>query len=200
MTVPHRRTAARAAAAPRALFAAATAALFALAALVWFAAAARAELPAGSAAADFTAEGAMAGEPYAFHLAAALEQGPVVMYFFPAAFTPGCNVEAALFAQAAEEFADLGATLVGLTAGNVERLAEFSDSHCAGAFPVAAVDGDVIAAYDVALAQRPELTRRTSYVIAPDATVIFAYTDMNPNEHVTRTLAALREWAESQGE
>ena len=124
----------------------------------------------------------------------------VVLYFFPAAFTPGCNIEAALFAENAAEFEAEGATLIGATAGNTDRLAEFSEEHCASAFPVAAVERDVVRDYEVGMTFRPGWTNRTSMVIAPDGTILHTFTDSGPNDHVNETLTALRDWKASQGE
>jgi peroxiredoxin Q/BCP len=147
----------------------------------------------GDIAPEFQADGFLGGEAFHFDLADALSNGPVVMYFFPAAFTGGCNVEAALFAESAADFAAAGATLIGVTAGNTDRLSEFSEAHCASAFPVAAVDSDVISAYGVGLLLRPGWTSRTSYVIAGDGTIAFKHSEMNPDQHVTLTLAALHD-------
>jgi len=145
----------------------------------------------GDTAPVFEADGFLGGEAFHFDLAEALSQGPVVMYFFPAAFTGGCNVEAALFAESAAEFAAAGATLIGLTAGNTDRLSEFSEAHCASAFPVAAVDRETVSAYGVGLMLGSGWTSRTSYVIAQDGEIAFRHSEMNPDRHVTLTLAAL---------
>src|SRR6185436_6093072 len=93
-----------------------------------------------------------------------------------------------------DDFEAQHASVIGLTAGNTERLAEFSVSECRSRFPVAAATPEQIRAYDAVLAIRPNLSDRTSYVIAPDGHVIFALTSMNPVEHVTQTLAAVRTW------
>ena len=118
----------------------------------------------------------------------------MVVYFFPAANTPGCNVEAALFSQAIDKFKAHGATVIGVTAGNVDQLAAFSSDTetCGGKFAVAADTGAKIAAdYDAVLDKKPEWADRTSYVIAPDGTVAAAYSDLNPNRHVREMLAAV---------
>ncbi|WP_417476760.1 peroxiredoxin [Maricaulis sp.] len=153
----------------------------------------------GDVAPQFQADGFLGGEAFHFDLAEALSEGPVVMYFFPAAFTGGCNIEAALFAESAAEFTAAGATLIGLTAGNTDRLSEFSEAHCASAFPVAAVDRETVSAYSVGLMMRPGWTNRTSYVIAADGEIAFKHTDNNPNEHVTLTLDALHALAPDAG-
>ncbi|WP_417494953.1 redoxin domain-containing protein [Maricaulis sp.] len=169
--------------------------LASLAVTACLAAPAFAEPEVGDTAPLFQADGFLGGEAFHFDLGDALANGPVVMYFFPAAFTGGCNVEAAMFAESAAEFTAAGATLIGLTAGNTDRLSEFSEAHCASAFPVAAVDRETVSAYGVGLMMRPGWTSRTSYVLAADGTIAFKHSEMNPNEHVTLTLAALHDLA-----
>ena len=108
--------------------------LFALAALgaATLALPAQAALEVGAKAPDFTAPAYLAGEPFTFRLADALAKGPVVVYFFPAAHTPGCNIEAHLFSEAIDEFKAQGASVIGVTAGNTDQLADFSKEteHC----------------------------------------------------------------------
>ncbi|KGM57800.1 hypothetical protein N799_01150 [Lysobacter arseniciresistens ZS79] len=159
-----------------------------------FASPALAELKPGDTAPAFTAPAYLAGEAFTFKLADALAKGPVVVYFFPAANTPGCNVEAALFSQVIEKFRTHGASVIGVTAGNVDQLAEFSSNTetCAGKFPVAADTGAKIAAeYDAVLDKKPEWADRTSYTVAPDGTIAAVYSDANPNRHVREMLAAV---------
>jgi peroxiredoxin len=153
-----------------------------------------AALDPGAQAPDFSAPAYLAGEPFTFKLADALAKGPVVVYFFPAAHTPGCNLEAALFSQAIDKFKAHHATVIGVTAGNVDQLADFSreTEHCGGKFPVAADPGAKIAAqYDAVLEQKPGWSNRTSYVIAPSGKVVHAYSELNPNRHVAESLQAL---------
>lgn len=155
-----------------------------------------AALAPGAVAPVFAAPGAMAGKPYNVNLKAALKKGPVVLYFFPAAFTGGCNAEAAAFAAALPDFTAAGATVIGMTAGNVDQLARFSSEHCAGKFAVAAASPAVIKGYDVLL-KKPDgtpttYTTRTSYVIARNGHIVFAHTDMNPGDHIRLTLDAVR--------
>ena len=169
----------------------ATATLLALAVL---SPAALAALKPGAAAPMFSAPAYLAGKPFTYDLKAALKQGPVVVYFFPAAFTSGCNVEAAAFSQAVDKFKAAGATVIGVTAGNTDRLAEFSKDteKCAGKFPVAADDGAKIAkSYDATMMMKPDLSSRTSYVIARDGSIAFVHDAMNPNQHVKETLDAV---------
>jgi peroxiredoxin len=163
------------------------------------AAPAYAALQPGATAPDFTAPGAMAGESFTFSLKEALKHGPVVLYFYPAAFTSGCTVEAHDFAEAADQYKALGATLIGVTAGNTDRLVEFSKSDCRSKFPTAAVTPAIIKAYDTVLAQKPDWSDRTSYVIAPDGKIIFTYSNLDPSKHVELTLDALKKWKDAHG-
>jgi peroxiredoxin len=156
-----------------------------------------AALPVGASAPKFTADGYQAGAPIKFDLAAALKKGPVVLYFFPAAHTNGCNIEAHLFADAIDRFKAQGATVIGVTAGNLDQLADFSKEteHCSGKFPVAADPNALIAkSYDASLALRPGWSDRTSYVIAPDDKIILAFSDLKPDDHVAKTLDAVTQW------
>jgi peroxiredoxin len=169
--------------------------LLATAAMALFALPSHAALKAGAAAPDFTAQASQGGKTFPFRLSDALKKGPVVLYFFPAAFTSGCTIEAHEFADATAEYQKLGATVIGVTAGNINRLAEFSVSECRSKFAVAADPAAAIAkTYDATLAVFPGHSDRTSYVITPDDKVIFAYSDLKPDEHVTRTLDALKSW------
>lgn len=163
-----------------------------LAAIAAIAAPAAAELEPGDAAADFTVEGFQAGEPVSFTLSEALSEGPVVVFFFPAAFTSGCEAQAASFAEAIDQFEAEGARVIGITGGNTDRLAEFSTQHCASAFPVFAIGEGMMRDYDVGLLMRPGWTSRTSYVIDQDSTIALTWSEMNPYEHVDRTIAAVR--------
>lgn len=161
-------------------------------------AAASAALPVGAKAPDFSTKGALAGKPFALNLKAQLKHGPVVLYFFPKAFTQGCTLEAHAFSEASEDFKKAGARVIGLSADDYPTLAKFSVEACRNAFPVATASPATIKAYDVVLAQKPELSDRTSYVIAPDGTILYAHSDMNWRDHVQNTLKAVREWKAKQ--
>lgn len=157
--------------------------------------AADAALKPGSKAPEFSAPAYLAGAPFNFKLTDALRNGPVVVYFFPAAFTPGCNIEAHLFSQAVDQFKASGATVIGVTAGNTEQLAEFSrdTKTCGGKFPVAAdPDAKIAGEYDTRMENKPQLAARTSYVIDTKGNIAHAYTNANPNDHVKQTLDAVR--------
>jgi peroxiredoxin Q/BCP len=156
---------------------------------------AHAALAVGAKAPDFAVKAAQAGKAFDFSLADALKRGPVVLYFFPAAFTPGCTVEAHDFAEATDKFAALGATVIGVTSGNADRVTEFSSVECRNKFAVAAdPDQKVIKEYDAVLKQKPEYSDRTSYVIAPDHTILMVYTDLNPDKHVDMSMDAVKKW------
>jgi len=156
---------------------------------------AEAALSVGTKAPDFDVKAALGGKEFDFSLAQALKKGPVVLYFFPAAFTKGCTIEAHDFAEATDRFNGLGATLIGVTAGNADRVAEFSSVECRNKFAVAAdADEKVIKAYDVVLPQKPEWSNRTSFVIAPDGKIIFEYSNLDPSSHVALTMQAVEDW------
>jgi thioredoxin-dependent peroxiredoxin len=157
-----------------------------------------AALTVGAKAPDFSTKAALGGKEFTFSLADALKKGPVVLYFFPAAFTPGCTQEAHDFAEASDKFAALGATVIGVTAGNANRVTEFSSVECRNKFAVAAdPDQKVIKEYDAVLKKKPEWSDRTSYVIAPDGSILMTYTNLDPSEHVSRTMAAVKAWREA---
>ena len=171
-------------------FAAATGLALACAAL---APSASAALKAGDKAPAFKAPAYLAGNPFQFDLADALKKGPVVVYFFPAAHTSGCNLEAHLFSEATDKFKAQGVSVVGVTAGNVDQLADFSKEteHCGGKFAVAADPGAKIAAqYDAVLAKKPEWSDRTSYLIDASGRIVAVHSDPNPNLHVKSMLDA----------
>lgn len=173
--------------------------LAAAVAQAWLAVPALAVLPVGQAAPDFTTDAALAGQPFKFSLSAALKKGPVVLYFYPKAFTSGCTVEAHLFAQAADRFKALGASVVGVSNDDIDTLKKFSIAECRNQFAVAAdQDQKIIKAYDAKLWFAPGMADRVSYVITPDAKVLYVFSEMNPEHHVENTLKALEAWAAKQ--
>ena len=147
--------------------------------------------------ADFVTQASIGGKVFTYSLADALKKGPVVLYFYPAAFTPGCTIEAHDFAEAIDKYRALGATVIGVSHDDIEKLNRFSVSECRSKFPVAAdPDQRIMRSYDAILAAKPEYANRTSYVISPGGEIIYAYTDLHPDKHVENTLEALRKWAE----
>lgn len=153
---------------------------------------AAAALPAGSKAPDFVTIGALAGTPFKVHLKDQLRHGPVVLYFFPKAFTQGCTLEAHAFSEASAEFAKLGARVIGMSRDDLPTLEKFSVEECRNAFPVATATAATAKAYDVAWAAHPGVTTRTSYVIAPNGRIVMVHDDPDWSQHVRRALAAVK--------
>jgi peroxiredoxin Q/BCP len=152
-----------------------------------------AALPDGAPAPALTAQGALAGKMQTFSLKDALKRGPVVLYFFPAAFTKGCTLEAHDFAEATDTFKQYGATVVGVTAGNIDRVADFSSLECRNKFLVAAdPDARIAARYEAKNQGAPAISSRTSYVIAQNGKIVASYTDNNPDKHVQVMLDAVK--------
>jgi len=157
--------------------------------------AAWAALDVGDKAPDFSVPAALAGKQYKFSLAESLAKGPVVLYFFPAAFSAGCSAEAHEFAEATAKFEELGATVVGVSTDDIETQVKFSTQACQGKFAVASDSAKtVIKSYDAAMMIMPDYANRVSYVIAPDHSIVYNYQSLNPSKHVEKTLAALRDW------
>ena len=156
-----------------------------------------AALKPGAQAPDFTARASLGGKEFDFSLAEALSRGPVVLYFYPAAFTPGCTIEAHAFAEAIDKYKALGASVIGVSSDDIATLNKFSVSECRSKFPVAAdADKKIMTAYDARLALG--YANRTSYVIAPDGRIIYEYTALDPSQHVENTLDALQKWKAGQ--
>ncbi len=152
---------------------------------------AMATLSEGAPAPDFTAQASLGGKEFTFSLADALKKGPVVLYFYPAAFTKGCTIEAHEFAANIDRFKAMHATVIGVSHDDIGTLNKFSVSECQSKFPVAAdPELKVIKAYDTLVAFK--FANRTSYVIAPGGKVLYTFTDGNPDHHVENTLAAVK--------
>src|SRR6476469_939689 len=164
----------------------------ALAAATIIAAPASAALKVGDKAPDFTTTGAVGGKEFKIHLSDQLRKGPVVLYFFPKAFTSGCTSEAHAFSESIGDFKKAGAQVIGMSGDNLKTLHEFSSKECRSAFPVATATPQIQKAYDVAWAEHPGLTTRTSYVIGKDGKVAMVHDDLNFSEHVAKTLAAVK--------
>lgn len=167
-----------------------------------------AALKTGEAAPDFSAQASLAGKEFHFSLQDALKKGPAVVYFYPSAYTKGCDLEAHTFAENKEKFDAAGATIIGVSADSIERLNAFSadPEYCAGKFPVASDPGHKIAdSYHLsAQGARPgfkdvrgveinhEFIERTTFVIGKDhkviATLSSADDKLTPDQHVTKAL------------
>jgi len=154
---------------------------------------ASAALKVGDTAPDFTAPATLGGKEFTFHLKDALRKGPVVVYFYPAAFTKGCTIEAHDFAQAMPDYRAAGASVIGVSHDDIATLDKFSVSECQSKFPVAADrDRHIMKSYDAALGFLTPYASRTSYVVTMDGRIAFAYDSMNPDRHVAGTLKAVR--------
>ena len=171
-----------------------------------------AAMTAGEAAPDFTLKGSLAGKDFTFNLKSALAKGPVVVYFFPSAYTAGCDAQAHAFAEESAKFAAAGASIIGVSADSVERLHVFSadPAFCAGKFPIAS-DADIKVATSYKLDARPAsatakdirgelighaFIERVTYVIGRDgkvvATMSSAADKLSPVEHVEKSLAMVQ--------
>lgn len=178
-----------------------------------------AALKQGDKAPDFSAKASLAGKEFSFSLKDALKKGPVVVYFYPSAFTGGCNIEAHTFAVNKEKFDAAGATIIGVSRDSLTRLHAFSSDpeYCAGKFPVASdADGSIATSYNLNVVNKRaglkdsrgqeiehELTERTTFVITPDnkivATLSSADDKIGPADHVEKSLAMVKQLAESRG-
>jgi peroxiredoxin len=154
---------------------------------------AMAALDVGTTAPNFTTKASLGGQVFTFSLADALKKGPVVLYFYPAAFSYGCTIEAHDFAEAVDQYKALGATVIGVSHDDIDTLNKFSVSECRSKFAVAAdEDQSIMKAYDATLWLKPDYANRVSYVISTDGKVIYQYTSLNPDKHVANTLDALK--------
>lgn len=171
-----------------------------------------AALKPGAVAPDFSVQASQAGKDFNFALKDALKKGPVVVYFYPSAFTEGCDLEAHTFATKRADFDAAGATIIGVSADSLKRLDAFSSDpkYCAGKFPVASdASGKIAASYDLKPdAAQPGMTDvrgvaidhdfipRTTYVIASDGRIVAVFSSqadhMRPDEHVTKSLAIVQ--------
>jgi thioredoxin-dependent peroxiredoxin len=169
---------------------------------------AMAALKVGDSAPRFTAQASRAGKVFTFSLQKALRKGPVVVYFYPSAYTGGCDLEAHTFAVDSEKFATAGATIIGVSLDSIERLKAFSadPKYCAGKFPTASDTGGAISkSYDVEVHQGQAglkdvrgieighgFADRTTFVIARDGKIVTVISNVSPAEHVAKALEVVR--------
>jgi peroxiredoxin len=173
---------------------------------------AHAALKSGAAAPDFTAPASLAGKQFDFSLAEARKKGPVVVYFYPSAYTGGCNVQARAFAEEADNYKQAGATIIGVSQDGIARLNAFSadPEYCAGKFPVASdADGAISKSFDLKTMQgKPGMkdtrgadidhafTERTTFVIGSDgkiAAVLSSADDkIAPVDHAAKALEIVK--------
>lgn len=169
--------------------------MLALAATFVVASPANAALQVGAKAPEFVTTGAVGGKAFRLDLAQQLRKGPVVLYFFPKAFTSGCTAEAHAFAESIGQFHKAGAQVIGMSADDLPTLQRFSVAECRKAFPVATATAPIIKEYDVSLpmvGKLTNITNRTSYVIDRNGRIVMVHSDMDFSKHVAKTLAAVR--------
>jgi peroxiredoxin len=174
-----------------------------------------AALKMGDTAPDFSARASLAGKEFSYSLKDALTKGPVVVYFYPSAYTGGCNLQAHTFSENAGQFAAAGASVIGVSGDSIERLNAFSadPQYCAGKVAVASdADGAIAKSFDLTTKAAPAdmkdtrgvvvdhgLTERTTFVVTPDhkiaATLSSAADKITPAEHVEKALAVVKELA-----
>jgi peroxiredoxin Q/BCP len=159
-----------------------------------------AALKPGDKAPMFKIHAALAGKEFTFSLAEALKTGPVVVYFYPKAFTSGCTAEAHEFAEAMDKFHALGASVIGISNDDIQTVTKFSSSECRNKFPVAAdSDQRVMEAYDSVMMGFMPYANRTSYVVTPDGRIDYEYTALDYANHVANTLTAIKVWKAKHG-
>jgi len=157
-----------------------------------------AALDVGDRAPNFAIPAALGGKVFTFSLQESLAKGPVVLYFFPLAFSQDCSIEAHQFAEATAQFQALGASVVGVSTDDIDTLSKFSTQACQSKFAVASDESKkVVTSYDAVWRTRPEWANRISYVIAPDGSVVYNYVSLNPERHVEKTLRAVQDWAKA---
>ena len=172
-----------------------------------------AALKKGDGAPDFSAAASLAGKEFTFSLKDSLKKGPVVVYFYPSAYTGGCNLEARSFAESKDKFDAVGATIVGVSHDSIARLNDFSadPEYCGGKFPVASdPDGKIAKSFDLKVMEgKPgfkdtrgveinhAFTERTTFVVSPDgkivATLSSADDNIAPADHAGKSLAVVTE-------
>jgi peroxiredoxin len=167
-----------------------------------------AALKQGDKAPEFSTPASLAGKEFTFSLKDALKKGPVVVYFYPAAFTGGCNMQAHTFSENSEKFSAAGASIIGVSLDKIATLNKFSadPQYCAGKIPVASdPDGKIAKSYDLQVKEakpgakdtRGEeighgFAERTTFVVTPNGKIAATIGGVSPAENVTKSLEAVR--------
>lgn len=174
-----------------------------------------AALKVGDKAPDFSARASLAGKEFNFSLEEALKKGPVVVYFYPSAYTKGCDLEAHTFSMDKEKFDAAGASIIGVSADSIARLNQFSadPEYCAGKFPVASdTDKKIATSYNLNAAAAKagamdvrgvaidhDFIERVTFVIAKDHKIIATFSskddNLQPDQHVEKSLAIVQQLA-----
>jgi peroxiredoxin Q/BCP len=181
----------------------------------WLSTPAQAALKEGDAAPDFTLQASQAGKAFSYKLKDALKKGPVVVYFYPSAYTGGCNIQAHTFAVNVDKFAAAGASIVGVSLDSIKRLNDFSadPEYCAGKIPVASdADGKVAKGFDLAVSEIPagrkdtrgveidhDRVDRTTFIVSPDGKVAATIGGLAPAANVEKALEAVQQLAAKAG-
>jgi peroxiredoxin len=168
-----------------------------------------AALKEGDKAPEFKARASLAGKEFKFALTDALKKGPVVVYFYPAAFTGGCNLQAHAFSESSDKFAAAGASIIGVSLDKIATLNQFSadPQYCAGKIPVASdADGKIAKSYDLQVREAKPgakntrgdeighgFAERTTFVVTPNGTVAATVSNMSPAENVSKALEAVQQ-------
>jgi len=168
-----------------------------------------AALKQGDKAPDFTAPASLAGKEFNFALKDALKKGPVVVYFYPAAFTGGCNLQAHAFSENSDKFAAAGASIIGVSLDKIATLNQFSadPQYCAGKIPVASdTDGKIAKSYDLQVREAKPgakntrgdeidhgFAERTTFVVTPNGTVAATISNLSPADNVAKALEAVQQ-------
>jgi len=170
---------------------------------------AMAALKAGDPAPEFTAQASLNGKAFTYSLRDALKRGPVVVYFYPSAYTNGCNVQAHTFAVNKDKFTAAGATIIGVSLDSIQRLNDFSadPNYCAGKFPTASDTGGKIAKqYELAVKEGPPglkdtrgieighaFAERTTFIVTPDGKIADTIGGLAPDKNVEQALQAVQQ-------
>lgn len=176
---------------------------------------AMAALKAGDAAPQFKTQASLAGKAFTFSLKDALKKGPVVVYFYPSAYTGGCNIQAHTFAVNSDKFAAAGATIIGVSLDSITRLNDFSadPNYCAGKFPTASdADGQIAKSYELSVQQGPPglkdtrgveighaFAERTTFIVTPDGKIAATIGGLAPAQNVDKALEAVQQLTGAKG-
>lgn len=170
-----------------------------------------AALKAGDTAPDFQTQASQAGKAHVYSLKESLQKGPVVVYFYPSAYTGGCNIQAHTFAVNVDKFAAAGASIIGVSLDSIDRLNDFSadPEYCAGKIAVASdAEGAIAKSYDLVVKDPAEgkkdsrgvdikhgFAERTTFVVTPDGKIAATLTGLKPAENVEKALEAVQQLA-----
>ncbi|HEV7715810.1 MAG TPA: peroxiredoxin [Steroidobacteraceae bacterium] len=163
----------------------------------------------GAKAPDFKTQASLAGKEFSFSLKDALKKGPVVVYFYPAAYTGGCNIQAHTFAENMDKFSAAGASVIGVSLDKISTLNQFSadPDYCAGKLPVASdADGSIAKSYELKVGDaRPGakntkgqdidhgFAERTTFIVTPDGKVAATVGGVKPDENVLKALETVQQ-------